>query len=174
MLVNRSLRIERVEDPVEDSGDEKTGKQVVVDGTDTAIAFFSVALPLHAGVVTHVTSGDVELAPGTERILSIGGAEWKLIARGKVEGSGPDTSVHDYELAITDGHSTQVLVKHPYLDDAVPLLKFAGDLDGDGKLDLLIDTTHHYNLSEPTLLLSSQAKDGELVHNVASFRTTGC
>ena len=54
------------------------------------------------------------------------------------------------------------------------LLKFAGDLDGDGKLDLLIDTTHHYNLSEPTLFLSSQAKDGELVHNVASFRTTGC
>ena len=42
-------------------------------------------------------------------------------------------------------------------DDASPTLLFAGDLDRDGKLDLIFDTTDHYNVRRPTLFLSSQA-----------------
>lgn len=59
-------------------------------------------------------------------------------------------------------------------DEASPSLLFAGDLDGDGALDLLYDVTDHYNVSAPTLFLSGAAGDGELVHAVAAQRTTGC
>jgi len=45
---------------------------------------------------------------------------------------------------------------------------FAGDLDRDGKIDLLIDTSDSHQLSEPTLFLSSFATKEELVHKVAS------
>ncbi|MGN6150944.1 MAG: hypothetical protein ACTHOH_02905 [Lysobacteraceae bacterium] len=59
-------------------------------------------------------------------------------------------------------------------DEASPALLFAGDLDGDGALDLLYDVTDHYNVTAPTLFLSGAAGDGELVHAVAEQRTTGC
>ena len=48
--------------------------------------------------------------------------------------------------------------------DASPRLLFAGDIDRDGKLDLIVDTTDHYNKSRPTLFLSSPAlPDGGIV-----------
>lgn len=59
-------------------------------------------------------------------------------------------------------------------DDASPALIFAGDLDRDGKLDLIFNTTDHYNVSRPTLFLSSQSKPGELLHEVARYESVGC
>ncbi|MBS1813354.1 MAG: hypothetical protein JSS87_00595 [Acidobacteria bacterium] len=47
-----------------------------------------------------------------------------------------------------------------------------GDLDGDGKLDLLLDISGHYNVMNPVLFLSKGAP--QLVQAVASFPTTGC
>ena len=59
-------------------------------------------------------------------------------------------------------------------DDASPNLLFAGDLDRDGKLDLLFDTTDHYNVRRPTLFLSTQAAPGELLGIAAQFQSVGC
>lgn len=59
-------------------------------------------------------------------------------------------------------------------DDATPKLLFAGDLDRDGKLDLIFDITDHYNVSRPTLFLSSRARDGELLHAVSTYESVGC
>ena len=55
-----------------------------------------------------------------------------------------------------------------------PRVQWAGDLDGDGIYDYLIDMHTHYNVSEPTLFLSTYAQDGEVVGVVAVFRTVGC
>lgn len=74
-------------------------------------------------------------------------------------------------------------------DDASPRLLFAGDIDRDGKLDLILDTTDHYNASRPTLFLSSQAlpdgavRDGKMLDGkaldgmileVAHYDAIGC
>jgi hypothetical protein len=59
-------------------------------------------------------------------------------------------------------------------DDASPALLFAGDLDRDGHLDLILDATDHYNVGRPTLYLSSPARDGELVRRVAVNESVGC
>lgn len=58
--------------------------------------------------------------------------------------------------------------------DSPPRLLWAGDLDRDGKIDLLMDLTHHYNMTHLALFLSSAAKEGELVGLVAEWITTGC
>ena len=88
------------------------------------------------------------------------------------------------DLYLSDGNVYQTLKQFTgYLiddsnymwgDEAMPSVMWAGDLDGDDKLDLLLDLTHHYNLSEITLFLSSHASEGELVKKVAVFSTVGC
>ena len=54
-------------------------------------------------------------------------------------------------------------------DAAVTYLLWAGDLDRDGQLDMLIDTVCDYNASGPMLFLSSLAEDGDLLQMVAQF-----
>ena len=51
---------------------------------------------------------------------------------------------------------------------------WAGDLDGDGKLDLLLNLSTHYNLDSHRLFLSSMAKKGQLVGEAAVFDAVGC
>lgn len=61
-----------------------------------------------------------------------------------------------------------------FAGEAVPQLLWAGDIDRDGKLDLLLDLTNHSNVSEPTLFLSSDAGEEDLVAAFASLHLTGC
>jgi hypothetical protein len=53
-------------------------------------------------------------------------------------------------------------------------LLWAGDLDRDGKLDLYLSVTQHYDVAERKLFLSSQARRKKLVREVASFEIGGC
>ena len=59
-------------------------------------------------------------------------------------------------------------------DEAQWVLLWAGDLDGDGRLDLYMNLSTHYNVSARRLFLSSAAASGALVREVAVFQTTGC
>ncbi len=59
-------------------------------------------------------------------------------------------------------------------DDVFPTLLWAGDLDGDDRLDLLLSPNYHYNVSTLTLFLSSQAPKDKLVVMAAKFTATGC
>lgn len=52
-------------------------------------------------------------------------------------------------------------------DDCSWEVLWAGDLDGDDQIDLLIDVTDHYNVLQPTLFLSSKGI-------YASYRNVGC
>ena len=59
-------------------------------------------------------------------------------------------------------------------DRKPPSVFWAGDLDRDGKLDLLIESASHANVSSLTLFLSSPAKENKLLEPVAQFVTQGC
>lgn len=76
---------------------------------------------------------------------------------------------------LTHGIQVQTLASIPEIGiDAQPRLVWAGDLDRDGKIDLLFNLTNHYNVMHLALFLSSAAKEGEFVGLVAEWRTTGC
>ncbi|MFO0595520.1 MAG: integrin alpha [Myxococcaceae bacterium] len=53
-------------------------------------------------------------------------------------------------------------------------LKWVGDLDGDGRPDLLLTADSHYAVETLRLFLSSKAKKGELVREVAKLTSEGC
>ena len=86
-------------------------------------------------------------------------------------------------LLLRTGNAAQVLAKmNGYLAedgtdaiiDTVPQVYFAGDLDHDGRLDLLLDISDHYNASNPALFLSSAARANDLVAKVAELLAIGC
>jgi hypothetical protein len=92
-------------------------------------------------------------------------------------------SKKDHILTITlrcnppqpNGRDTQTVatIRFPG-DDSDPALLWAGDLDGDGKLDMMFNLTEHYNVSNIVLFLSSMAEPGKLVKQAATRRTVGC
>ena len=70
---------------------------------------------------------------------------------------------------------SQTLYEWPEgFDDQHCELLWAGDLNGDGKIDLFMNLSDHYNVQQMTLLLSSKGQRKSLVERVAVFRTTGC
>jgi hypothetical protein len=79
------------------------------------------------------------------------------------------------ELILSHGSQRQVLYRWADgLYDQNAELRWAGDLDGDGKVDLLINHSINSNVGGLTLYLSTWAKPGELVGRVASFKAFGC
>lgn len=70
----------------------------------------------------------------------------------------------------------QVIVDHEFLDDAMTAILWAGDLDGDGVPDMIIDMSHKYSYSAPALFLSSQADEGDILKLVGECESDfgGC
>ena len=84
----------------------------------------------------------------------------------------------DCPLTLSENRTLQrlfVFNDNPYARDFKGLrVIWAGDLDGDGKLDLLVDVSNHDNASDTALYLSSKARSGELVGLAAILQTVGC
>jgi hypothetical protein len=83
----------------------------------------------------------------------------------------------DDQHARQDLHTFQAIVHAGQVmlgDDGGVQLRFAGDLDRDGQVDLLLDLSDHYNVQVPTLFLSRGAGDDAVVRTAAMQRITGC
>ena len=78
-------------------------------------------------------------------------------------------------LQFKHGGKTQTLFQWPGgLSDQRGELVWAGDLDGDGRLDLVIDHSSRSNTSDLTLYLSTWALPGQMVGKAAHFAVVGC
>lgn len=175
-LVDTRVRVKRVHDVVVDDEGGRTGREV-----DTAVPDATLLVRgagLRAGAVARAALPESPTRLGTAPIgLRLGRAHYRLALD-------CDASATRCDVVLDDGRHRQALFALDagryqdgslmLGDDASPMLLFAGDLDRDGRLDLILDATDHYNLSAPTLLLSTQARDGELVHAVAAHESVGC
>lgn len=129
------------------------------------------------------------LAPGDTIELRMGDDDadgnMKIVASGKasIADPGPNdtTTISAYSLRLIKRsgkqQNAQLLVALPefwrFTNDTGPALLWAGDLDRDGKLDLLYDLRSCYMYNEIALFLSSAAKEGELVGLVARWNAVG-
>ena len=87
--------------------------------------------------------------------------------------------IRDYRLRLSRGYGSegvrQMLVQFAQIEGSdSPCLLWAGDLDRDGKVDLLFNLQTSYVGLHLGLFLSSAAKDGELVGLVAECTASGC
>jgi hypothetical protein len=178
-LQSTKLEVTAVNDPVLDGPDDKTGRSVVAPGLDPRVFLRGIAA-LKPGEVAVAIADTTSLDPAKPLELRMGEKTLRLVST--CVDAGAEQGV-ECKVALGDGSTSQPMFTTygTRLDDgtlafgdAEPKVLFAGDLDGDGRVDLLIDTTDHYNLSRPTLFLSSAAKQGQHVAEVAQQNITGC
>jgi hypothetical protein len=110
---------------------------------------------------------------GFEEYYSIGGKEYAIrVNRGL-------TKANEKVVAMTlsVGDTSQAITYLPYNsdEDTVGRIVWVGDLDGDKKLDFYLEGDGYEKCGfYSRLFLSSAAKKGELVRQVAAFGTAGC
>ncbi|MFN0109125.1 MAG: hypothetical protein ACKVZH_09770 [Blastocatellia bacterium] len=178
-LITSTVKVKSMFDEIVDIEGEMTGKDVSVDRADEPIFLIKNANVLKPGPAMTVYKGGQEslhvLAEKSLVKMKLGETNYqlKVVSRHRSEGKGlvPPNA----QLVFTDGLAPQTLYRIGSLTaDATWYLLWAGDVDGDGKLDLYLSLSDHYNVSEHRLFLSSQAQAGQLLRQVAKFRTTGC
>jgi hypothetical protein len=183
-LIEVSLKVKAVPD-MDDKEGEATGKEVSVEPPQNVRFFVRGDKRFKAGTVeTFVLDGE-ELSPEKAFVFrSSDGTEYKLSFQCPEPVQFDDHGFGTCMLILEGAGETQELKavslwrspegKLLVASDAALRVIWAGDIDGDGKLDLLVDLTNHYNVSAPTLFLSTAATKGDLVGRVASFVSYGC
>ena len=176
-LIPSRITVETVYDPIVDNAGEQTGKVVSVKGQTPPLFLIKGLHTLKEEFIRTLSAEQTILSPGKSLDLGLDSKnEYYLTAYGEGEiGANGFTSLENYSLELSKGRFSQELLTYSSTNGAIPTLLWAGDLDGDSQLDLVINATPHYTVySAPMLFLSSMAKDGNLVQKVAIFIATGC
>ena len=178
-LRNTKLKITRAHDPIVDDDETiKTGKSVFTEPGGTVVFLLRSAKTLRKGSVDTVFFADdfseqTELKNNTQKEFQYNGHHYAL----KVENhlTSDEYLTKGSTLVLAKDGQEQVL---NYLEDGCNDCSWnvfwVGDLDRDGELDFYFDLSSHYNVIDKRLFLSSHARKGQIVRNVASFRITGC
>lgn len=173
MLMPSVVSVEKAFDPIVDSKGQATGAKITVRGMSDPLFLvkgsgFDVARP---AITVERSVGSLNSAEGISFVLA--GSLYRLFIESK--NAGPSGFVTgNSKLYFSVGGVRQVLYEVDECDSCQWRLNWAGDLDSDGKPDLYLLVTPHYNVAIQKLFLSSRAENGKLVKEVAEFTTTGC
>ncbi len=164
-LKETMVNYERVNDPVLEMEDEKSGIQITAEHNENLIILFDssfsnmACIPLQTSLSTPLImypgdSVDISLSDSLNTILfTQNGFVW-------IE---------------ADKKQQKLASVYPEGIDESLTIQWAGDLDGDTKVDLIINDIYHYNIwINYRLFLSSYAETDEIVKEVASLTGQGC
>lgn len=169
------VKITQVQDAIWDEDDQVTGWAVEATPKKDSVIFLIAGMNhLNGHRFAPVQLPQDEVLPGQRIEFKFGGKEYALFATGKKVGS----DFHGYKLYLSTKRGgrriEELLVDIPQFEAAMVHILLAGDMDGDGELDLYLDATWNYNLTAPTLYLSKPAGEGHLLKAVARFNSVGC
>ncbi|SEW51047.1 hypothetical protein [Chitinophaga arvensicola] len=177
-LAPANVKLKRVNDAVVDEEGQMTGWEVKTDHKDSVVLLIAGLDLLREGPLTRIALSKDQLQPGDSLPFRFSGVNYVLHASGNRVKRDGDYQVEDYKLFLSvekDGHrTTELLAAQPNFDDNMIRILFAGDIDGDGKPDLLLDGSWHYNVTAPTLYLSKPAEAGHLLKVTARHTAVGC
>ena len=176
-LLEYELAVDTVHDPLIDNDDQKTGKKVSVNLPLEPMFLVNSDWILQSGPVETLFKGNNEGLQSVSPLkLKLADSSYEIkIVGDEGEKCWQDGLPKNAKLVLTKGDSSQILYTLQECgNDPGWFLTWAGDLDKDGKLDLYVNVTQHYNVADRKLFLSSQADEGQLVAEVAEFVTSGC
>ena len=180
ILKDYILKVTTVRDEIVDNSDPhaKTGKRVSVNRQPDPLLLVKGALPLRPGAVNSVFVGRLSLGSTTNIDLTLGGTSYGLFVKTTDTSSLSSINRDDAKLILSKGEESEQVIYdlggNGGETEAYWELLWAGDMDGDNKLDLYVQVGYHYNGTQRKLFLSSQAKKGKLVREVAELETWGC
>lgn len=170
----------KVNDVVLDEEDEKTGWEVSAVKKDSCILLIE-ALPFLKDSRIKIVTIPKTIFPNDTISFEFLNTKYQLYATGKKE---PVKEINDYyqytnyklflKASKKNVHITELLVASSFFDDQMIEIIFAGDIDGDEILDLIIDTSNHYNATSPTLYLSKPTNEKQLIKPVGIHTSVGC
>jgi mRNA-degrading endonuclease toxin of MazEF toxin-antitoxin module len=170
-LRNVTIHVERVTD-VGDRPGQKNGKEVSIATPikEESVIVLLRGMPLREGAVpTARYSGEGDVGKPLHITLPNATPTYELAI---------DCDGRRCPLTLSAGGTLQRLFVFDNAPDAGDFkglrVIWAGDLDGDGKLDLLVDVSNDDNAGDTALYLSSKARSGELVGLAAILHTVGC
>lgn len=156
------LIIEPEHSLIDDTDGDKTGTRVSVLGGEGTLLF---------------------LLRSQNNIFSEGAVYPEIVDSGNLEigismsvGEDNEITTTTEGLFYTDGIIVQRLSNvYPDSHGEGVSIVWAGDIDGDGKVDIILDDQPHYAFKQYyRLFLSSEATEDELVKEVAQFVTVSC
>jgi len=181
-LQKTKIKTSRIPDPVMDGDDgTRTGWEVISTNQDTSLILIAGLEFLKNRQVDPFKLPKEDILPGEKLEFTYKDISYQLYATGSKRREAPNSDwyiVSNYKLffsTIKNGKQVkQVLVQHADFDDEMINIIFAGDIDGDNLLDLIIDKSNHYNAVNPTLYLSKPAEKDKLVKEVGEHVSVGC
>lgn len=171
-----------VKDEIVDEGDEMTGKRVDVSPAVEPMILLRGVRGLKAGrVATALIDAGIDTEQGITTRLGDRTYDFYLHCHPlpPVEGQLQDRC----DLMLRSSSIEQVLFSYGayyegndriWSSEDQPRVVWAGDLNGDGALDVLLNTSDHYNVDETRLYLSTAEGSSVLVKEVAVHTMTGC
>ncbi len=178
-LVFTTVRVEQFHDEIVDhEPDAMTGKRVSIADPTAPLFLLRGADMLQPGQVATAHSEAVALTKQSDIELELAGIKYRLNVVTKDKRRDSSMFLDDAKLVFSSAGREQTLYalggKGLHEADVSWSLLWAGDLDRDDRLDLYVQVSSHYNVTERKLFLSSQAKKKQLVRELAAFVTTGC
>lgn len=181
-IAETKLKTIRVNDVVVDENEnEKSGWEVNTLHKDSSIILIEGLNYLNAHTIQQAVLPKLQIFPTDTMRINYLGIDYKIFATGGSNKGADDdipSEVWNYKLYMTATINGQqlksLLVAQPNFEDHMINLIFAGDIDGDGILDLIIDTSRHYNATSPTIYLSKPADKGEVVKPIGGHTSVGC
>ena len=134
---------------------DSAGKKVKTVNRDSCIVLIHGLGSVSSKKIEYVDVFKEDLFPGDTIKFEFLGVEYKIHASGCIDSRNKHNKIRNYKLYLTadlNGHPiTELLVARPDRGKWVRII-FAGDIDGDGYLDLFIDTTYDNSQETYTLL----------------------
>jgi hypothetical protein len=173
------IGIYSMHDALVDRDTDTTGKRVIVTDSVKPIILISGLSNTKEGEIPFVELKKHILYPSESMNFKFNDNWTSITAYGTVnptEHEGPQIRSYLLEISSSkDGYKTKQFFAGTHgFDDAMFTFIWAGDLDADGAIDLIMDLSNHYNVDNITLFLSSKADEGQLLKRVAELKTTGC
>ncbi|MBM4267876.1 MAG: hypothetical protein FJ144_14900 [Deltaproteobacteria bacterium] len=168
-LLTTQVEIRAVPHPLEHEKEKPTGgRSVEADRCKDAVVL--LRLPgLTDGPVPTSAMGPLSIPEHHSTILRLGSSTYMQLGAEHERTEDPLLVI----AAIGDGQQ-QLAKLDGCCNDTWPGIVWAGDLDRDGKIDLLLNLSIHYAAGNLVLFLSSAAKPGELLGEVARFESASC
>lgn len=161
-----TVKVEEVSDPYVKALGEKVAKKVSIERPEKPIFLVAGKRFLKPGRVTGKHYAYNVLVPEQNvDILFKGEEKYQLSPYGSdfPNLSDNENATDQYGIWLRGGGKEQLIVEDKYFFGTGPRLVWSGDLDGDDRLDLLLDCICEDKASNMALFLSSIAEESELL-----------